>query len=104
MTSHIHPAGTHHTNRVTTVLRARSLFTATAVMSALVYIICVVFIVFAPQATMTFFGYILHADLSSIARSISFNSFIVGLLTWSLGTGLYAALIARLYNRLSHRV
>jgi hypothetical protein len=73
MTSHIHPAGIHHTNRVTTVLRARSLFTATAVMSALAYIICVVFIVLAPQATMTFLGYIFHADLSSIARSISFN-------------------------------
>lgn len=101
MTSHIHPAGTHHTNRVTTMLRARSLFIATAVMSALAYIICIMFIALAPQATMTFFGYIFHADLSSIARSISFGSFFVGLLAWSLGTGLYAALIARLYNRLS---
>jgi hypothetical protein len=100
MTSHTRHSETHHNRRDLTVLRARSIFIATAVMSALAYIICVVFIVLAPQATMTFFGYILHADLSSVARSVSFNSFIVGLLTWSLGTGLYAALIARLYNRI----
>ena len=101
MTSHIHPTGTHHTNRITTMLRVRSLFIATAIMSALAYIICVVFIALAPKATMTFFGYIFHADLSSIVRSISFDSFLVGLAAWSIGTGLYAALIARLYNRLS---
>lgn len=101
MTSHTHHTGTHQTNPVTTILRARSLFIATAVMSALAYIICVVFIAIAPQATIAFFGQILHADLSSIARSITFGSFIVGLVAWSLGTGLYAALIARFYNRLS---
>jgi hypothetical protein len=100
MRSPTHHPETHHHRRDMTVLRSRSIFIATAIMSALAYIICVVFIVLAPQATMTFFGYILHADLSNIARSINFGSFMVGLLTWSLGTGLYAALIARLYNRL----
>ncbi|WP_071882435.1 DUF5676 family membrane protein [Stanieria cyanosphaera] len=104
MTSHTHHPGTHHINRSTTRLRMRSLFIATAVMSAVAYTICVVFIVLAPQATIGFFGYILHADLSNIARSVSFGSFIVGLLAWSLGTGLYAALIARLYNQISSRV
>jgi hypothetical protein len=83
------------------MLRSRSIFIATAVMSALAYIICVVFIALAPQTTMTFFGYIFHADLSSIARSVSFGSFLIGLFTWSLGTGLYAALIAHLYNHIS---
>lgn len=100
MTSHTHHPETHHNRRDITVLRSRSIFIATAVMSALAYIICVVFIVLAPQATMTFFGYIFHADLSSIARSVSVDGFFIGLLAWSLGTGLYAALIARLYNRL----
>lgn len=101
MTSHTHHTGTHRTNHPIAVLRARSLFIATTVMSALAYIICIVFIALAPQATMAFFGSILHADLSSISRSVSFTSFLIGLFTWSLGTGLYAALIARLYNRIS---
>jgi len=100
MTSHTHHSETHHHRRDMTVLRSRSIFIATAVMSALAYLICVVFIALTPQATMTFFGYIFHADLSSIARSISVGGFFTGLLAWSLGTGLYASLIARLYNRL----
>jgi 2TM family of unknown function (DUF5676) len=100
MTSYTHHPETHHHRRDITVLRSRSIFIATAVMSALAYLICVVFIALAPRATMTFFGYILHADLSSIARSVSVGGFFIGLLAWSLGTGLYAALIARLYNRL----
>lgn len=101
MTPHAHYTETHRTNRPIDVLRVRSLFTATAIMSALAYIICVVFIALAPKATMTFFDYIFHADLSSISRSVSFDSFLIGLFAWSLGTGLYAALIARLYNRIS---
>jgi hypothetical protein len=56
----------------------------------------------APEPTMAFLSYILHSDLTSISRPVNPGSFIVGLLAWSLGTGLYAALIARIYNRLLH--
>jgi len=35
--------------------------------------------------------------------SVTWGSFIVGLLFWSVGTGLYGALIARLYNKFSVR-
>jgi hypothetical protein len=84
-------------------LSVRSLFLATAIASGIAYVICVLFLTVAPQATMAFFSYVLHTNLSGIIRSVNWGSFIVGLLVWSTGTGLYAALVARLYNKLSLR-
>ncbi len=84
-------------------LSVRSLFLATAMITGMAYLVCVLFLTVAPQATMTFFSYALHANLSGITRSVTWGSFIIGLLVWSVGTGLYAALVARLYNKLSLR-
>jgi len=81
----------------------RSLFLATAITTGIAYLVCVLFLTVAPQATMAFFSYVLHANLSGITRSVTWGSFIVGLLIWSVGTGLYAAFVARLYNKLSVR-
>jgi hypothetical protein len=84
-------------------LSARSLFIATAIITGIAYLVCVLFLTVAPQITMAFFSYVLHANLSGITRSVTWGSFIVGLLAWSVGTGLYAAFVARLYNKLSVR-
>jgi len=84
-------------------LSVRSLFLATAIASGIAYLVCVLFLTVAPQATMAFFSYVLHANLSGIIQSVTWGSFIVGLLIWSVGTGLYAAFVARLYNKLSVR-
>lgn len=84
-------------------LSMRSLFIATAIITGLAYLVCVLFLTVAPDATMAFFSYVLHANLNGIARNLTWGSFIVGLLVWSVGTGLYAALIARLYNKFSVR-
>jgi hypothetical protein len=80
-----------------------SLFLATAITTGIAYLVCVLFLIVAPQVTMGFFSYVLHANLSGIIRSVTWGSFIVGLLVWSVGTGLYAAFVARLYNKLSVR-
>lgn len=84
-------------------LNVRSLFLATAIASGIAYLVCVLFLTVAPQATMAFFSYVLHTNLSGIIQSVTWGSFIVGLLVWSVGVGLYAAFIARLYNKLSVR-
>ncbi|MEH1872152.1 DUF5676 family membrane protein [Nostoc sp.] len=84
-------------------LSVRSLFLATAITTGIAYLVCVLFLTVAPQATMGFFSYVLHANPSGIIRSVTWGSFIVGLLIWSVGTGLYAAFVARLYNKLSVR-
>lgn len=84
-------------------LSVRALFFATAIITGIAYLVCVLFLTVAPQATMAFSSYVLHANLSSIVRSVTWGSFIVGLLVWSVSIGLYAAFVARLYNKLSMR-
>jgi 2TM family of unknown function (DUF5676) len=104
MTHSIHQTEEHRVrNHLALRLSVRSLFFATAIASGIAYLLCVLFLAVAPQATMAFFSYVLHTNLSGIIRSVTLGSFIVGLLVWSAGTGLYAALIARLYNKLSLR-
>lgn len=89
----------HHAHKSpSTKLSGRSLSIATAIITGLVYTICILFITLIPQAAMAFFSYILHADLTNIARTVTWGSFIGGLIFWSVGTALYAALLARLYN------
>jgi hypothetical protein len=86
-----------------TRLSARSLAFATGIATAFVYMLCVLFIAFTPRAATIFFGYVLHADLTNVVRSVGWGSFITGLFAWSLGTGLYAAFVTRIYNRLVSR-
>jgi hypothetical protein len=80
-------------------LHLRSLSIAIVISTAFVYTLCILFIILAPRASMTFFSYILHADLSQIDRVVTWGSFFAGLLFWSLGSALYAALVSRIYNR-----
>jgi len=98
-----HSVGNRVRSYIVPTLSVRSLFLATAIASGIAYLVCVLFLTVAPQATMAFFSYVLHANLSGIIRSVTWGSFIVGLLVWSVGTGLYAAFVARLYNKLSVR-
>lgn len=84
-------------------LSVRSLFLATAIITGIAYLICFLYLIVAPQATMTFFSYALHVNLAGITPNLTWASFIIGLLVWSVGTGLYAAFVARLYNKVSVR-
>ncbi len=84
-------------------LSARSLFLATAITTGIAYLLCILFVILAPQPTMAFFSSILHANLTGITLTVTWGNFITGLLFWSIVPGLYAALLARLYNRFSFR-
>lgn len=81
-------------------LKERSLFLATAITTGIVFLLCSLVVTLAPRPSWAFFSYILHTNLTGIAQKLTWGSFITGLLVWSLGTGLYAAVVARLYNRL----
>ena len=98
-----HTGGTRVRSYSAQRLNVRSLFLATAITTGIAYLVCVLFLTVAPQATMAFFSYVLHAILTGIIRSINWGSFIVGLIVWSVGIGLYTAFVARLYNKLSVR-
>jgi hypothetical protein len=71
-----------------------------ALITTFVYILCLLFIAFAPRVATIFFAYTLHADLINIVRSVGWGSLITGLCIWSVGNGLYAVFMARIYNRL----
>jgi 2TM family of unknown function (DUF5676) len=80
-------------------LDTRAFAIAAAIVSATLFLICALFVAVAPEATTNFAGH-LHADLSGFTRSLTWPNFFGGLVCWTLGTGLVAAALAWLYNRL----
>jgi hypothetical protein len=76
---------------------------AAAVTSALLFVLCGSAVAIAPETTTSVAGFLLHADLRGMARTLSPVTFVGGLVAWSLGTGLTFALTAWLYNRLTGR-
>ena len=58
----------------------------------------------APTQTTAVFGYVLHADLSPIMRSVSWGGFFVGLVCWYLLVAISAGAGASLYNRLAQDI
>jgi hypothetical protein len=51
-----------------------ALFWAVAVVSAASYVICAAFVAVVPGATSQLFGWVMHIDLSSLARRITWGS------------------------------
>lgn len=82
-------------------LDTRAFAIAAAIISAALFLICGFFVAVAPEATTNFAGHLIHADLSSFTRSLTWGTFFGGLVCWTLGTGLVAAALAGLYNRLA---
>ena len=82
-------------------LNTRAFAVATAAIAAVLFLICAFFVALAPGETTKFAGYLIHADLSGIMRSITWGNFFIGLVSWTLGTGLVGAALAWLYNRLA---
>lgn len=82
-------------------LDARAFGLAAGATAAALFIICAVAVAIAPGPTTAFAGYLIHADLSQVSRSLTFGNFVGGLVCWALGTGLTFWLVAAIYNRLS---
>lgn len=62
------------------------------------FTICAFFVAVAPEATATFIGYLLHIDLSTLTRPITWASYFAGVLGVGVWTGLWASVAAKLYN------
>jgi hypothetical protein len=82
-------------------LDTRAFAIAAAIIAATLFLICAFFVAVAPEATTRFAGHLIHSDLSGITRSLTWGNFLGGLVCWTLGTGLVAAALARVYNRLA---
>jgi hypothetical protein len=81
-------------------LNARAFAIAAGATAAVLFILCALAVAIAPGATTAFAGYLIHADLSGLSRSLTFGNVVGGLILWALGTALAFWLVAVIYNRL----
>ena len=85
-------------------LDARAFGTAAGIVAAVLFTICGLAVMVAPDQTTAFAGYLTHMNHSGIVRTVTFGSFIVGLVIWTLGTAIAFGAAAAIYNRLVERV
>ena len=82
-------------------LDIRALAVAAGGAAAIGFAICALFVAIAPGATSAFFGYLLHLDLTSIARPLTWGSFVGGLVAIASAAAIFVALVGSTYNRLA---
>ena len=75
---------------------------AAGTVTAALFTLCALAVAAAPEATAAAFSYMLHLDLTGIARPITWGGFAGGLICMSLGVAITFWAVAALYNRLSH--
>lgn len=73
---------------------------ATAIIFALAWIICSLFVIIAPSGMMQMSGHMVHSNFEDMGWSLHWTGFFVGLVTWSVFSGLFVGAIAATYNRL----
>lgn len=74
---------------------------AAGTVAGALFTLCALTVAIAPGATTAFFGYLLHLDLSGLARPLTWSSYAAGLVCWTLGTALTFGIAAAIYNRLA---
>lgn len=73
---------------------------ATAIVFALAWVICSLFVFSMPGGMMQMSGHMVHADLGQMSWRLSWVGFVYGLVAWSIIAGVMAWAVAALYNRL----
>jgi hypothetical protein len=81
-------------------LDARAFGIAAGAAAAVLFTICALAVALAPGPTTAVAGFLIHMDLSGMTRTISFGSFVGGLIAWTVGTAVTFAFTAAVYNRL----
>ena len=81
-------------------LDSRAFGLAAGIVAVVLFITCWVAVALVPGFTAAVGSFLFHADLSGFTRSLSWPTFIGGLIGWGVGTAVVFWLIARLYNRL----
>ena len=84
-------------------LNAGAFGAAAGLAAAVVFTLCAAFVALAPGTATAVFSYVLHLDLTGLARPLTFGSFCAGFLFWGVGTALVFAVAARIYNALIRR-
>jgi len=71
--------------------------------AAALFTICALAVAVAPDQTTVLAGYLIHMNLSGMARTVTLGSFVGGLIIWTLGTAIVFGSTAAIYNRLAAR-
>ena len=74
---------------------------ACAVTAALLWSACSALVLLMPQSMMQMTAHMFHADLSQTIWTLTWLGFCIGLVSWSVFSGITGALLAVIYNRLS---
>lgn len=74
---------------------------ASAITTAVVWIICSLLVWTMPGAMMNTTGYLVHMDMSKFGWMLSPIGVLWGLVVWSLFAGIFAWLLATIYNLLT---
>jgi hypothetical protein len=72
---------------------------ATAIIFAVIWVVCSVLVLFVPGAMMQMSGHMLHADLGNMGWTMHWVGFLTGLILWTLLPALLVTAIAAIYNR-----
>ncbi len=81
-------------------LDANRLALAVAMVTTVLWVLCVAFVALAPGPTMEMTGQMVHADLSELSWSLTWGGVVMGFVWWIGFSALTAWLIARTYNLL----
>lgn len=80
-------------------LDPRAFGLAAGAMAAALFTVCALIVAVVPGAAVGFFGYILHLDLTGLARPVTVANFVGGLFAWTIGVGIVFGLGGAFYNR-----
>ena len=78
---------------------ARALGIAAGVAAAVVSAACALIVAVAPELATNLFSNVIHLDLTSLARKVTWGNAFGGALFWGLSIGVVFAFGARVYNR-----
>ena len=74
---------------------------AAAYAAAIFWIACSALVLMLPAMSMGMGGYMMHADFSGMNWHMGLIGFLFGLILWTLTVGIFASLMAAIYNRLT---
>ena len=73
---------------------------AIAIVFALAWVVCSLFVYSMPLGMMQMSGHMVHADLGGMSWNLGWIGFIFGLVAWPLMAGIIGWGTAAIYNRL----
>lgn len=79
----------------------RALTITGAVMAAVSYVICATLVALFPDGMTRLGTYIVHMDLSSVGRKVTWGGALIGIAFFTAFVALVCAASGRLYNRLA---